>query len=245
MKQSLRENTVKQSLNAFAWARYCHALKHDEAPLIIKHHNGVDSDNLTLDSFDLNLSLLKELRTALQEDCTPAEFDELFDFEGNFPRKVTKRTEIYKQIKFASDEDLATMAPIFGGCLFKPKNQESIVELLNEKRPVKSNNRFLGFLEVFWLSAWQHSRETPLLTSMIFGLDQKTVDVLKTCNVTSILQMLRSDFHFRFSIELNEALFLEAHRFPRDPVIKLLQISNKLQTKIEMKTLYPVGEDDA
>ena len=66
MRKTLREQLIKQSLNGYMWSRYLVASVSQECPLIIGHHNGLDMDDLTTDCFDLNLSLLVELRDALK-----------------------------------------------------------------------------------------------------------------------------------------------------------------------------------
>lgn len=240
MKKSIRERFVKQSLNSFMWSRYLAVRVNNDCPFIIKHHNGIDDDDLTTNVFDLNLSLLKALRSALKS-ATPADFDDFFGLNRHYPRKIHRPTELYRTLKNASDEELVAISPLFGGCLFKVGQQDCILEYLSfqqsEKKIPTQTSPFKAFVQLFWLSVWLHAHRTPILTSILFGLREDLVEVVRVSNAEKIWMLVNSSLNFQFSIEISENLILSAPTHPHEAVMKLLMTSSLLNHRVEPKAL--------
>ena len=240
MRKTLREQLIKQSLNGYMWSRYLVASVSQECPLIVGHHNGLDMDDLTTDFFDLNLSLLKALRDALKgKGASPQAFDQFFGLEGEFPRSFHQRTKLFVTFRDASDSDLATIAPIFGGSLFRPIEQDRIQTFLEVRTETTSPDRqiFKGFIETFWLSAWLHAKKTPQLTSMTLGIEPALVERLQLASAHQMLQLVRSDLPFRFSIKMSEPLIMSSKTNTRNSTLRLLQIANLLQNRTREELL--------
>ena len=234
MRKTLREQLIKQSLNGYMWSRYLVAEVTETCPLIVKHHNGLDMDELTTDCFDLNLSLLKALRDALNEKgASPQAFDQFFGLEREIPRTFHQRTKLYLTFREASDGDLATMAPIFGGSLFRPLEQDRIQTFLEVRTETTSREHqlFTGFIETFWLSAWLHAKKTPQLTPMTLGIEPSLVERLQLASVSQILELVHSNLPFRFSIKMSEPLIMSSRTATRNSTLRLLQIANLLQNR--------------
>ena len=234
MRKTLREQLIKQSLNSYMWSRYLVCGLSDECPLIVEHHNGLDMDELTTDCFDLNLSLLKELREALKgKGASPQAFDEFFGLAWDIPRSFHQRTKLYSIIRHASDSDLAAMSPLFGGCLFRPLDQEILQAFLEGRTEnVPANQRiFKGFIETFWLSAWLHAKKTPQLTTLTLGIEPSLVERLQLASASQMLQLVQSNLPFRFSIKMSEPLIMSSKTEARNATLRLFQIANLLQNR--------------
>lgn len=232
MKKSLREQFIKQSLNSYMWSRYLVEETTGECPLVVNHHNGLDMEDLTTGCFDLNLSLLKELRNALQS-ASPAHFEAIFGVRGTLPRVIQKRTKLFVKLKSASDKDLSAIAPLYGGCLFRPRELDDVKRFLEKvddaPLTVTRPGRFFGFIATFWMAAWMHANKAPVLTGMVFGLDQDLVETLRYTSSRKICRLIQSDQPFQFEIKMSEPLLLLSNAENRNPTLRLFQIANLLQ----------------
>lgn len=247
MKKSLREQLVKQWLNTFMWSRYLANQNGDECSLIVRHHQGFDSEELTTDCFDLNFSLLKILREVLQTTSPPV-FCAFFALEEDLPRKVQQRTKLYQTFKNANDNQLASICPLFGGCLFQPRQQDSIIRYLSQTSdPLVTNSEtvvFSKFVEMYWIAAWQHATKTPLLTPSVFGLNPELVDILRFTTSQRILQFIHCHLDTQFIIKMNESVLYAASESPLNPTLRLFQVLNLIQSRTEAHRLELKEEDN-
>lgn len=168
-------------------------------------HNSQESN---LSMFELNLSLLKLLRIGLNH-CSRIDFFHYFSLSEHEDEFRTLG-DLREHIRKANDESLASLAPSFGGLLFKLQNQQKLLQTINEK-PLQLHLEaqelpFYFFQSAFWTLAWHLSKQSTTEASMALDLSVEWTKKLENMTFFELFTLVHSHLRFQFSIEISPAV---------------------------------------
>ena len=163
----------------------------------------------------INFLLLKKLQSIIEADI----------LEANSVSKL--RLETLKQLKKLSPLELSQICSSHF-CMF-----ERTFTQIRSCSPLSED-----FSLIFWLSAWEMAKTTPLRAKLCFNLTYAEIEQIGQMNASQILEFAKEPRNRQFKLRHSQSLLLALIE-TNEPYLRLLQVHHILSSQDEDDFLRP------